>query len=253
MSPTPLWNETKPAWSMPCSINWRASCARAEFEACRRVHRRARDARPCAAIMDRDFSIHDRCDKSANSGEDRSDRALFQAAGDASRRVRLDRRCGGDLTPPPGCDLVFKTDAIIGGVHFFPTIPRFGGAEGVAGESVGPRRQGRDPARCFLSIGLPAGISEPWLGAFASGLGHDVQHFKCPLLGANTARCRCHHRFSLVIGTVPHGQIVRRAGGRVGDRVVVTERSATRRSVYCSARTAHTRNAGSLTKNPLMS
>jgi thiamine-monophosphate kinase len=24
------------------------------------------------------------------------------------------------LTPPPGCDLVLKTDAIVGGVHFFP-------------------------------------------------------------------------------------------------------------------------------------
>ena len=23
------------------------------------------------------------------------------------------------ITPPPGCDLVLKTDAIIGGVHFF--------------------------------------------------------------------------------------------------------------------------------------
>ena len=24
------------------------------------------------------------------------------------------------IKPPPGCDLVLKTDAIVGGVHFFP-------------------------------------------------------------------------------------------------------------------------------------
>src|SRR5438128_9186664 len=67
------------------------------------------------------------------------------------------------LVPPPGCDIVLKADAIIGGVHFFPEDP----AAAVACKALRVNlsdlaAKGADPLGFLLSLALPDGTSEAW-------------------------------------------------------------------------------------------
>ncbi len=128
------------------------------------------------------------------------------------------------LTPPPGCDLVLKTDGVIAGVHFFPDDPP---------ESVGRKAlrmnlsdlaaKGAKPVGFLIAVALPAAIDEAWLAAFASGLGEDAESYGCPLLGGDTDRTPGPTSVSVAaFGTVPHGTMVRRSTAKAGDCVVVT-------------------------------
>jgi thiamine-monophosphate kinase len=74
-----------------------------------------------------------------------------------------------------------------------------------------------------MSIGLPAGLPPDWLKAFAEGLREDAAHYRCPLLGGDTDRSPgAITVYIAAFGTVPHGTMVRRAGARAGDLVVLT-------------------------------
>ena len=128
------------------------------------------------------------------------------------------------ITPPPGCDLVLKTDGVIGGVHFFPEDP----PDAVARKALRINlsdlaAKGAAPLGFLLAIGLPAGLPPDWLAAFAHGLRHDAEHYGCPLLGGDTDRSPgAITVYISALGTVPHGTMVRRKGAQPGDVVVVT-------------------------------
>ena len=128
------------------------------------------------------------------------------------------------IAPPPGCDLVLTTDGVIGGVHFFPDDP----ADAVARRALRVNlsdlaAKGAAPLGFLMSIGLPAGLPPDWLEAFAKGLREDAAHYRCPLLGGDTDRSPgAVTVYIAALGTVPHGTMVRRAGAREGDLVVVT-------------------------------
>ena len=128
------------------------------------------------------------------------------------------------IAPPPGCDLVLTTDGVIGGVHFFPDDP----ADAVARRALRVNlsdlaAKGAAPLGFLMSIGLPAGLPPDWLKAFAQGLREDAAHYRCPLLGGDTDRSPgAITVYISAFGTVPHGTMVRRAGAREGDLVVVT-------------------------------
>jgi thiamine-monophosphate kinase len=128
------------------------------------------------------------------------------------------------IAPPPGCDLVLKTDGVISGVHFFAEDP----ADTVARKALRINlsdlaAKGAAPLGFLLSIGLPAGLPPDWLKSFAQGLREDAAHYRCPLLGGDTDRSPgAITVYIAAIGTVPHGTMVRRAGAREGDLVMVT-------------------------------
>ena len=74
------------------------------------------------------------------------------------------------LLPPKGHELVLKTDAIVGGVHFFNEDP----ADTVACKALGVNlsdlaAKGAKPAGFLLTLALPKDWSQPWLKTFASG------------------------------------------------------------------------------------
>jgi len=128
------------------------------------------------------------------------------------------------IAPPAGCDLVLKTDGIVGGVHFFPDDPP---------DTVGKKAlrvnlsdlaaKGAKPLGFLLTLALPEEIGDAWLAPFARGLGADAQAFGCPLLGGDTDRTGGPITISITaLGAVPQGKMVRRAGAKAGDRVVVT-------------------------------
>jgi thiamine-monophosphate kinase len=128
------------------------------------------------------------------------------------------------ITPPPGCDLVLKTDAIIGGVHFFAEDS----AREVARKALRVNlsdlaAKGATPLGYLLSLALPKEIGADWLGAFADGLRADAEQFVCPLFGGDTDRTPGPITISIAMfGSVPQGTMVRRAGAQAGDRVFVS-------------------------------
>jgi thiamine-monophosphate kinase len=128
------------------------------------------------------------------------------------------------ITPPPGHDLVLKTDGLIEGVHFFSDDPA---------DSVGRKAlrvnlsdlaaKGATPLGFLLAIALPKGFSEDWLADFTRGLGADADAFRCPLLGGDTDSTPGPTSISIsAFGTLPTGTMVRRHGAKPGDHVFVT-------------------------------
>ena len=128
------------------------------------------------------------------------------------------------ITPPPGCDLVLKTDAIIGGVHFFADDS----AREVARKALRVNlsdlaAKGARPLGFLISLALPKETGEPWLTDFAEGLRADAALFVCPLFGGDTDRTPGPVTISIAMfGSVPQGTMVRRAGAKPGDRVFVS-------------------------------
>ncbi len=128
------------------------------------------------------------------------------------------------LTPPPGCDLVLKTDGVIAGVHFFPDDP----AEGIGRKALSMNlsdlaAKGAKPVGFLLSLAMPKGTDDAWIAAFASGLGDDADRYGCPLLGGDTDHTPGPISVSIAaFGTVPNGRMVLRSTAKVGDVVVVT-------------------------------
>ena len=130
----------------------------------------------------------------------------------------------GVVSVPVGQDLVVKTDAIVGGVHFLPEDP----PDTVARKALRVNlsdlaAKGATPLGFLLSIALPEEIDDRWLREFAAALGSDAERFGCPLLGGDTDRTPGPVTISIsAFGTVPHGTMVLRSGARPGDRIVVT-------------------------------
>jgi thiamine-monophosphate kinase len=128
------------------------------------------------------------------------------------------------IRPPAGCDLVLKTDAIIGGVHFFAEDA----ARDVAKKALRVNlsdlaAKGAKPLGFLVSLALPQGTGEDWLAGFAQGLREDAEQFGCPLFGGDTDRTPGPIMVSIAMfGSVPEGKMVRRAGAKPGDRVFVT-------------------------------
>jgi len=128
------------------------------------------------------------------------------------------------LPVPQGSDLVLKTDAIVGGVHFFVDDP----ANKVAQKALRVNlsdlaAKGAKPEGFLLALALPSEIDREWLKAFARGLGKDADTYNCPLLGGDTDRTPGPVTIAITaFGTLPHGSMVPRGGAKVGDRVMVT-------------------------------
>jgi thiamine-monophosphate kinase len=128
------------------------------------------------------------------------------------------------VAPPPGCDLVFTTDAIVAGVHFFPDDPPGQLARKALRVNLSDlAAKGAKPLGFLLSLALPADISESWLSSFAAGLKDDADAFGCSLLGGDTDRVTGGLSITIaMLGSVPVGTMVKRAGAKPNDRVFVT-------------------------------
>ena len=128
------------------------------------------------------------------------------------------------LTPPPGCDLVLSADGVIAGVHFLAEDP----PDSIARKALRMNlsdlaAKGATPVGFLLSIALPAETQSSWVAAFAAGLGRDIEHYACPLLGGDTDRTPGPLSVSIAaFGVVPHGGMVRRATAKPGNVIAVT-------------------------------
>ncbi len=128
------------------------------------------------------------------------------------------------ITPPPGCDLVLKTDGVIAGVHFFPDDPPDTVARKVLRMNLSDlAAKGATPLGFLISIALPTGFDEAWIAGFTVGLGDDAAHYACPLLGGDTDHTPGPISvYIAAFGAVPYGKMVQRATAKAGDSIIVT-------------------------------
>jgi len=158
-----------------------------------------------------------------SSGEDRLIARFFKPLAKAPGALGLSDDAA-VIKPPVGSDLVLTTDAVVGGVHFFNDDP----ADKVAQKSLRVNlsdlaAKGAKPLGFLLSLALPESVGDDWLTSFAKGLKADADEFACPLFGGDTVRTPGPVTISVTMfGSVPEGRMVKRAGAKPGDRVMVT-------------------------------
>ncbi len=139
------------------------------------------------------------------------------------------------LRPPSGCEVLVTTDFTIEGRHFR--------RDSHPPESVGHRclarglsdlaAMGATPLAVFLSLALPATMlteaaGRAWTARFFDGLRALSELHDVPLAGGDTAESPGVRGGGLVladivlIGSVPKGKALRRAGASAGDALYVT-------------------------------
>ncbi|MCE1236942.1 MAG: thiamine-phosphate kinase [Hyphomicrobiales bacterium] len=128
------------------------------------------------------------------------------------------------LTPPEGCDLVLKSDAVAAGVHFFADDPWDLVARKALRVNVSDlAAKGAEPLGWMLTLALPADWREADLARLAEGFAADQATFGLSLYGGDTIRSPDGLVLSItVFGATPHGAMVRRAAARPGDRLYVS-------------------------------
>lgn len=161
--------------------------------------------------------------KSTESAEDRLIARYFRPLATAPGAFGLLDDAAA-LTLPPGCDLVLTTDGVIAGVHFFPDDPPELVSRKVLRMNLSDlAAKGARPLGFLLSVALPEGFGEAWLGAFAAGLADDAARYGCPLYGGDTDHTPGPISVSIfAFGAVPQGKMVHRSTARPGDCIVVT-------------------------------
>lgn len=124
----------------------------------------------------------------------------------------------------PGFDLVVTKDALVQGVHF----PSDEALDLVARKLLRTNlsdlaAMGAAPYGYFLAVAWPSGTDFAARQLFADGLRLDGEAFDLSLLGGDTVSISGPMVASLtLLGWVPQGRAVRRAGARPGDLVMVS-------------------------------
>jgi thiamine-monophosphate kinase len=128
-------------------------------------------------------------------------------------------------SPPKGMDAVMSLDTIIEGVHF--PVGKFDAeiARKLLRVNISDMvAKGAKPLGYLLSLTLPKSLDIASLESFCAGLAQDQHEFDVRLWGGDTTRS-IHDNCVLsitMIGALPVGQIVRRAGAHIGDAIYVS-------------------------------
>lgn len=128
------------------------------------------------------------------------------------------------IAPPPGYELVAKTDAIVVGVHFLhDDPPDLIARKALRANLSDLAAKGAVPRAYMLDIMLPKTVTEGWIAAFASGLAEDQHEYDVHLIGGDTDSTPGPVTIAIMaFGDVATGRILRRSGARAGDTVFVT-------------------------------
>ena len=124
----------------------------------------------------------------------------------------------------PGFDLVVSKDAIVAGVHFLPDDPPDLVARKLLRVNLSDlAAKGAEPYGYFLAVAWPNGTGRETRRLFAEGLRRDQAEFGLTLMGGDTVSTPGPLTASVtVLGWAPAGSMIRRAGGRAGDRLLVS-------------------------------
>jgi len=135
---------------------------------------------------------------------------------------------------PPGQQLVFASDLLVEGRHYFPEVdPKSLGHKLLAVNCSDLAAMGAEPLACTLSMAIRRSRVGPnasaqdrnWLVQLAQGLQDLAAQTGCTLVGGDTVGLDDDQpeSFSIaVIGTVPLGQAIRRDGLQPGDQIWIS-------------------------------
>lgn len=128
------------------------------------------------------------------------------------------------ITPPPGTDLVVKTDPVRAGVHFLPDDDPADIAWKALAVNVSDLvAKGATPLVYLAALSFPELPTRSWLEAFTRGLRAAQTAFGCHLVGGDTDRAPGPLSIAItVVGAVPSGRMIKRAAAKPGDRIFVS-------------------------------
>ena len=125
------------------------------------------------------------------------------------------------LQARPGMQLAVSTDMLVAGTHFFAdTDPEDLGWKTLAVNVSDLAAMGATPRWAFLALALP-GADEAWIAAFARGFFACADAHGVDLAGGDTTRGPLTLSVT-IIGEVPQGEAITRAGGKAGDDLWVS-------------------------------
>ena len=124
----------------------------------------------------------------------------------------------------PGHDLVLTKDAIVEGVHFLPSDPLDTVARKLMRVNLSDlAAKGAEPFGYLLACHWSERCGWPERMTFCDGLRVDQKTFGVALIGGDTVATPGPAAFSMtMLGWIPKGRTVGRAGARAGDLVFVT-------------------------------
>jgi len=125
---------------------------------------------------------------------------------------------------PGGTDYVLTADAIVAGIHFFPSDPPKQIAQKLLRVNLSDlAAKGAEPVGYLLTAALTAADDEAWLKGFSAGLALDQKRFGIVLLGGDTVRSQGAAMLSLAaVGKVAAGTALLRGAARPGDTLFVS-------------------------------
>src|SRR5215208_5888016 len=116
------------------------------------------------------------------------------------------------LRPDAGLDLAVTTDMLVEGRHFLPDAePRTLGHKALAVNLSDLAAMGATPRWATLALALPAADAD-WLAAFSAGFYALAERHGVDLVGGDTTRSDTRAICITVIGEVPPGMALERAG-----------------------------------------
>jgi thiamine-monophosphate kinase len=128
---------------------------------------------------------------------------------------------GAVVMPPASRELVMVTDSLVEGVHFPPGSPPASiGHRAFAVNLSDLAAMGAEPAWALLALALPD-ADDAWLAAFSRAAGDLCRRHGVALIGGDTTRGPMTINVTM-IGIVPIGVALERAGGQAGDAIFVT-------------------------------
>jgi thiamine-monophosphate kinase len=148
------------------------------------------------------------------------DRYFRRAVRDPAVRIAIGDD-GAVVAPTSGCDLVFSVDMLVEGRHFLAGAdPAALGHKTLAVNLSDMAAMGAKPRWALLAGALPDS-DERWLGEFARGLFDLAARFGVALIGGDTTRGP-RNLCLTIVGEVPAGTALTRAGAAAGDDIYVS-------------------------------
>ena len=172
------------------------------------------------------------------------DRHFQRAPRDAAVRVGI----GDDaavIAPTPGMELVLSVDMLVEGSHFFASTDAVRlGHKALAVNLSDLAAMGAMPRFALLAGALPD-ADDAWLAAFMTGFRALAERFGVELVGGDTTRGP-RNLCVTIVGEVPAGKALTRAGARAGDDVYVSGTIGDAALALAVLQTRSTLDAGAL-------
>jgi len=126
------------------------------------------------------------------------------------------------ITSPQGQQLAISTDTLVAGRHFPIDTDAYSiGWKAVAVNLSDLAAMGATPHSLLLALSLPS-VDEDFLREFSRGLFAICDQYGVQLIGGDTTRSPLLSISITVLGWLPTGQAITRAGAQAGDLIMVT-------------------------------